>query len=105
MQFASRFPCRNVALSEGVPDMSPNPIRGGLVLAFIIGFLVTPFLWASAQAAVITVFAAASLKNALDDAAKIFEAKTGDKGVTSYAASAALAKQIEQAAPADIFFS
>jgi molybdenum ABC transporter molybdate-binding protein len=48
---------------------------------------------------------AASLKNALDDAVKKYEAKTGDKVVVSYAASPALAKQIEQAAPADIFFS
>ena len=85
--------------------MSPNTIRRRLVLAFTLGFLATPFIWASAQAADITVFAAASLKNALDDAVKIFEAKTGDKVVISYAASSALAKQIEQAAPADIFFS
>jgi molybdate transport system substrate-binding protein len=45
------------------------------------------------------------VKNALDDAVKKYEAKTGDKVVVSYAASPALAKQIEQAAPADIFFS
>jgi len=85
--------------------MSPNLSRRWLVLAFILGFLATPFFWASARAADITVFAAASLKNALDDAAKIFEAKTGDKVVVSYAASSVLAKQIEQGAPADIFFS
>jgi molybdate transport system substrate-binding protein len=85
--------------------MSPNFVRRGLVLALALGFLATPFLWASAQAADITVFAAASLKNALDDAAKKYEAKTGDKVVVSYAASSALAKQVEQAAPADIFFS
>ena len=58
-----------------------------------------------AQAAEVTVFAAASLKNALDDAAKTYEAKTGAKVVTSYAASSALAKQIESGANADIFFS
>jgi molybdate transport system substrate-binding protein len=57
------------------------------------------------QAADVTVFAAASLKNALDDVAKLYEAKTGDKVVVSYAASSALAKQIESAAPADLFFS
>jgi molybdate transport system substrate-binding protein len=85
--------------------MSRNPIRRGLLLAIILGFLATPFVWASAQAPDITVFAAASLKNALDAAAKIYEAKTGDKVVVSYTASPALAKQIEQGAPADIFFS
>jgi molybdate transport system substrate-binding protein len=85
--------------------MSPNPIRLGLLLAFILGFLAAPVLSAAAQAADVTVFAAASLKNALDDAVKRYEAKTGDKAVVSYAASSALAKQIENGAPADIFFS
>jgi molybdate transport system substrate-binding protein len=85
--------------------MSPNPIRLGLMLAFILGFLAAPVLSAAAQAADVTVFAAASLKNALDDAVKGYEAKTGDKVVVSYAASSALAKQIENGAPADIFFS
>jgi molybdate transport system substrate-binding protein len=85
--------------------MSTNPIRRGLVLAFILGSLATPFLWTSAQATDITVFAAASLKNALDNAVKKYEAKTGDKVSVSYAASSALATQIEQSAPADIFFS
>jgi molybdate transport system substrate-binding protein len=85
--------------------MSVNLVRRHLVLAFAFALLAGPFAWASAQAADITVFAAASLKNALDDAAKKYEAKTGDKVVVSYAASSALAKQIEQGAPADIFFS
>jgi len=51
------------------------------------------------------MFAAASLKNALDDAVTRYQAKTGRKIVVSYAASSALAKQIEAGAPADIFFS
>ncbi|MFA5956608.1 MAG: molybdate ABC transporter substrate-binding protein [Hyphomicrobium sp.] len=53
----------------------------------------------------ITIFAAASLKNALDSAAAAYDKSTGDKVVISYAGSSALAKQIEQAAPADIFIS
>jgi len=53
----------------------------------------------------LTIFAAASLKNALDSAAKSYEASTGNKVVISYAASSALAKQIEHGAPADIFIS
>src|SRR4051794_39384980 len=85
--------------------MSSNPFRRGLLLALILGFLAVPFLSAAAQAADVTVFAAASLKNALDDAGKRYEAKTGDKVIVSYAASSALAKQIENGAPADIFFS
>jgi molybdate transport system substrate-binding protein len=58
-----------------------------------------------AAAGDVVVFAAASLKNAIDDVAAAYKAKTG-KGVTiNYAGSNVLAKQIEQAAPADIFFS
>ncbi|HET7912319.1 MAG TPA: molybdate ABC transporter substrate-binding protein [Pseudolabrys sp.] len=53
----------------------------------------------------ITVFAAASLKNALDDTNAAFTKATGVKVIVSYAASSALAKQIEQGAPADIFIS
>jgi molybdate transport system substrate-binding protein len=79
--------------------------RRRLFLLTLLALLLTPLTIVAAQAADITVFAAASLKNALDDAAKKYEAKTGDKVVISYAASSALAKQIEQGAPADIFFS
>jgi molybdate transport system substrate-binding protein len=53
----------------------------------------------------VTVFAAASLKNALDDAKAAYEKNTGNKISVSYAASSALAKQIEEGAPADIFIS
>jgi molybdate transport system substrate-binding protein len=53
----------------------------------------------------ITVFAAASLKNALDAVAGEWKAASGNEAVISYAASSALAKQIEQGAPADLFVS
>jgi ABC-type molybdate transport system substrate-binding protein len=60
---------------------------------------------AYAQDKTITVFAAASMKNAVDDINAAFTKATGIKAVTSYAASSALAKQIEQSAPADVFAS
>jgi molybdate transport system substrate-binding protein len=60
---------------------------------------------AAAQDKAITVFAAASMKNALDDIDAAYTAKTGVKVTVSYAASSALAKQIEQGAPADVFIS
>ncbi len=85
--------------------MSINHVRRGLVVAGLLGFLIAPLMTSVAHAADVTVFAAASLKNALDDAVKAYQAKTGDKVVVSYAASSALAKQIEAGAPADIFFS
>jgi molybdate transport system substrate-binding protein len=53
----------------------------------------------------ITLFAAASLKNALDDVDTAFTKQSGIKVVVSYGASSALAKQIEQGAPADVFAS
>ncbi|WP_274630496.1 molybdate ABC transporter substrate-binding protein [Arvimicrobium flavum] len=53
----------------------------------------------------VTVFAAASLKNALDAVNEACAAEVGEKATISYAASSALAKQIEQGAPADVFMS
>ena len=50
-------------------------------------------------------FAAASLKDALDAVNAAWLKDTGKEAVPSYAASSALAKQIEQGAPADIFIS
>ena len=51
------------------------------------------------------IFAAASLKNALDEVATRWQRESGKKVVISYAASNTLIKQIEQGAPADIFMS
>jgi molybdate transport system substrate-binding protein len=59
----------------------------------------------AALAANVTVFAAASLKEALDQQAKQFQAGTGNRVTVSYGASNALARQIESAAPADVFIS
>ncbi|HEX8166595.1 MAG TPA: molybdate ABC transporter substrate-binding protein [Beijerinckiaceae bacterium] len=58
-----------------------------------------------AQTADVTVFAAASVKNALDIIAEDFRRETGKRVAVSYGASSALARQIEQGAPADIFIS
>jgi molybdate transport system substrate-binding protein len=53
----------------------------------------------------VIVFAAASLKNALDGISEAWERETGQSVKVSYAASSVLAKQLEQDAPADIFMS
>ncbi len=53
----------------------------------------------------ITVFAAASLKTALDEASAGFEAETGHEVVVSFAGSSVLARQIGLGAPADLFIS
>ena len=57
------------------------------------------------QAGEITVFAASSLKSALDLVALDWQAETGNVATVSYDGSAKLAKQIEQGAPADMFIS
>ena len=58
-----------------------------------------------AHAQDVVVFAAASLTNALDEAAEVFAQEGGAHLKISYAASSALAKQIEAGAPADVFIS
>ena len=60
---------------------------------------------ASASGTDITVFAAASLKESLDENVRVFAARTGHQVRVSYAGSNALAKQIENGAPADLFLS
>lgn len=70
-----------------------------LSLAILVG------LAAPAPAEPVNVFAAASLKNALDAVSAAWKADAGKETKNTYAASSALAKQIEQAAPADIFIS
>ena len=64
-----------------------------------------PVAPAAAQGRDLLVFAAASLKNAMDDVAAQWQRQTGKKVVISYAASNNLIRQIEQGAPADIFMS
>ena len=59
----------------------------------------------AANATPIIVFAAASLKTALDRIAADWRAESGNKAAISYAGSAALAHQIEHDAPAEMFFS
>lgn len=60
---------------------------------------------AAAATATITVFAAASLKESFDEAAAAYQKATRQPVRVSYAASSALARQIEQGAPADVFVS
>jgi molybdate transport system substrate-binding protein len=83
--------------------MLKHLVRCSLAAVFIVaaGTLSPPL----AQQPSVTVFAAASMKNALDDVNTAFTRRTGVKVVASYAATSALVRQIEQGAPADIFAS
>jgi len=86
--------------------MQKRRTRTGLTVAIcgVAAMLLTPAPVAVAQEKVM-VFAAASLKNALDAVNAACAADVGEAATISYAASSALAKQIEQGAPADIFMS
>lgn len=78
-------------------------VRSALVATIVTAAgMQSPLL---AQQVSLTVFAAASMKNALDDANAAFTTRTGTKAVASYAATSALVRQIELGAPADIFVS
>jgi molybdate transport system substrate-binding protein len=77
------------------------PRRALIAAAALLGSL----LAVAASAAPVTVFAAASLKNAMDEAISAFTATTKTEARASYGASSTLARQIEQGAPADVFVS
>lgn len=77
--------------------------RTALLAALVLSTsLALPSLAAAEE---ITVFAASSLKNALDAIAADWQAQTGNTVAISYESSAKLAKQIQEGAPADIFIS
>ncbi|MFA7413192.1 MAG: molybdate ABC transporter substrate-binding protein [Rhizobium sp.] len=78
--------------------------RMASALCLAAAFLAAPLSGAFAESKV-TVFAAASLKDVLDAVARDWAAETGKETSLAFAGSSALAKQIEQGAPADIFIS
>ena len=76
----------------------------GVLLSLLVAL--APMAPVAAQQRDVVVFAAASLKNALDEIATAWSGASGGKKATvSYAASSALAKQIEEGAPTDLFIS
>ncbi len=79
-----------------------GPFRFCIAAIAAAGALAFP---AGARADDVVVFAAASLKTALDEVAADWMAATGHRVMISYAGSGALAQQILQGAPADIFIS
>jgi molybdate transport system substrate-binding protein len=79
-----------------------RPVLWGLTVALLLTLSGLP---SRAQFRDVLVFAAASLKDALDEANSLFLFENGSGVRVSYAASSALAKQIESGAPADVFIS
>ncbi|PWV98906.1 molybdate transport system substrate-binding protein [Hoeflea marina] len=88
-----------MTFSQGATSRRSVLLAGALVLATVTG------LYPARAGERVTVFAAASLKTALDPLARDWSASTGNTAVMSYAGSSALAKQIEAGAPADVFIS
>jgi molybdate transport system substrate-binding protein len=76
--------------------------RGGWMAAALAALVLVA---QPAQAKEVVVFAAASLRNALNDAIASYEKAGGGKVVASYAASSVLAKQLDNGANADLFIS
>jgi len=79
-------------------------------LSFIVAAVITvtvafPPQTARAQDKSLVVFAAASMKDALDDVDAAFTRASGIRVTTSYDASSVMIKQIEAGAPADVFLS
>jgi molybdenum ABC transporter molybdate-binding protein len=103
-----------VATQWKVRSTEAANLRVSVVIIFGVGALVlvvgqymrlASSIAAHSQDKTITVFAAASMTNALDDVDAAFTKQTGIKVVTSYDASSALMKQIEGGAAADAFVS
>ena len=71
----------------------------------LISLVLVVVLTTVLRAAELSVFAAASLTDALKEVAAAYESQSGDKLLFNFAGSNALARQIKEGAPADIFFS
>lgn len=76
-----------------------NHIQIWFFLALLVGWQATGY------ANPLVVFAASSTKNVVDESLRSFQAKTGFAAVAAYASSSALARQIANGAPADLFMS
>lgn len=87
-----------------MPVRRPRPRFAALALGAALALALAAAA-PMARAGETTVFAAASLKNAMDEIAAAFAAETGDTARVSLAASSALARQIQQGAPAEVFVS
>ena len=78
---------------------------GGMWLVLWLSLCSLPGIAADTDKPPIVVFAAASLTNVLQDLGDSFTTHTSIPVKFSFAASSALARQIENGAPADVFFS
>lgn len=85
-----------------MPSARRSLVRVSLVVTALCVLALAPPRPAAADT---LVFAAASLKNALDEVADSWEAESGSAVTISYAGSSALARQLQRGAPAALFIS
>ncbi len=85
--------------------MKRSPFTAAACLAFTLAAALSPTSAQAQDKPPLLVFAAASLKNALDEVNSAFTRQTGVEVRASYAASSALARQLEEGAPTDLFLS
>ena len=83
--------------------LDPKDVKKPIPLFLTLLALICPA--PSTRAAEVSVFAAASLTDALNQLAGPYEKHSGDTLVFNFGASSLLARQIQQGAPADVFFS
>ena len=83
--------------------MATPPLRRAACGALLLLGLLAPA--SGARAADLLIFAAASMKTALDEISALWTAGSGEAVTVSFAGSSALARQIERGAPADVFIS
>lgn len=86
-------------------DVTRLGALAGLAAVALAMVTLPPAAAAKAEQRQVTVFAAASLTDALQDLGRAYTEKTGVKVVFSFASSSAVARQIEAGAPADLFIS
>ncbi|MBO9456059.1 molybdate ABC transporter substrate-binding protein [Paracoccus sp. R12_1] len=98
-----RYVRENISEEEiPLPHIAQESLSAALA---VTGAICAGLLSSSAAAEQITVFAAASMTNAMARIEQDFEAGTGHDLVVSLAGTSVLARQIQQGAPADIFIS
>jgi molybdate transport system substrate-binding protein len=95
----------NVEIRNPKQIRMTNNEKGGTSFVKIILPAVALLAFLRCEAAEVRVFAAASLTDSMKEVATAYEKESGDKVVFNFGASSMLARQIEEGAPADIFFS
>ncbi len=94
------------AALQSADALSGTPVLSrGYGLLLLSAAVLFTFISVCSPAAEIRVFAAASLTDSMKEIAAGYEKQNGDKVVFNFGASSMLARQIEEGAPADIFFS